>query len=170
MDVTHWFTAETWETIAFRAQVFGWSLTVLGVVTSMGGYWAKTNASHLRDAPRHLSDSESAKLVSFLAGKPAGRLVIKANIAATDARPYADEVAAVLRDRAEWTVQVDNAIMPGNSTAGFWVTIRSAAAAPMRAVSIHDGIGAAGLPMDPVYRTDNSLQPDEVWLSVGLKK
>jgi hypothetical protein len=168
-DAAHWFTANTWDTIAFRAQVFGWTITFLGLLCSIGGYWAKTNASFLKEAPRQLLQVEADKLAGFLAGKPFGELLIKANVAAKDARAYADEIASVLNKRANWSVRVDNALMPGNSASGLWVTVKDANAAPIRAVTIHDAFAAAGQPMDPVYRIDAALQPDEVWLSIGFK-
>ncbi len=169
MDAAHWFTEDTWETIAFRAQVFGWTITFFGLLCSMGGYWAKSNASFLKEMPRQLLQVQADKLVSFLTDKPFGQLVIKANVAARDAKTYADEVAAVLITRTQWTVRVDNALMPGSSATGFWITVKDGNAAPIRAFTIHDAFDSASLPMDPIYRLDAALQPDEVWLSVGFE-
>src|SRR5580700_11208438 len=39
-------------------------------------------------APRHLSDAEKARMTADLAGQPVGQLVIKASVAAGDARAY----------------------------------------------------------------------------------
>jgi hypothetical protein len=122
-----------------------------------------------QNVPRHLKDGEKAKLIAFLTTAPKGELTINANIAAKDARTYADEIAVAVNSVPGWTVEVNNSMFPGNSASGFWVTVKDANAAPVRAISIHEGFLAASLPMDPTYRLDTYLQPDEVWLSVGFK-
>jgi hypothetical protein len=68
--------------------------------------------------------------VAFLSGHPTGDLTIKANVAAKDAHKYADEIADAIRSVPGWTVNIDNAMFPGNTATGFWVTVMAAEAAP----------------------------------------
>jgi hypothetical protein len=134
----------------------------------MGGYWANTNATFLKEQPRVLSSAQVDRLATFLKDKPSGHLIIKANVSVKDARSFADNIAGALASKTAWTVRVDNALMAA-ADSGLWVTVRDLNAAPVRAMSIHEGLLSVGLAKVPAYRWDASLGQDEVWLSVGYK-
>ncbi len=83
----------------------------------------------------------------------------------SDARGYADEIAALFRD-AGWNVKVDNAIITGPDIKGVWITIRNPQAPPVGTVTLQQASKAGGLSI-PI-KVDTTM-PDELWLSVSSK-
>jgi hypothetical protein len=77
-----------------------------------------------RNTPRHLEETQKQKLAQFLADKPKGQLIIKANSTAFDARSYADDISTFLQDLCGWNVHVDDALITGSNTTGAWFTIK----------------------------------------------
>lgn len=119
-----------------------------------------------RQAPRHLSDDQRAKLADYLGKNPKSSVVVKASSTAPDARQYANEIVEVFR-QAGWDVQVDDAIFIGADTSGVWLKVRPPI--PDAAQLIHAGFKFAGIPIRD-KATPNPTGPEgEVWLQVGHK-
>lgn len=121
-----------------------------------------------RQAPRHLSEDQKAKLAGYLSGKPKGTVTIKANTTANDARAYADEIAPLFSG-AGWTVRVDDALILGPDITGIWLKVRGPAI-PAAAEVIHSAFKFAGIPIrDTATPSPTGPEPDEVWLQIGSK-
>jgi hypothetical protein len=119
--------------------------------------------------PRHLSDSQKAKLSGFLAIAPKGTVLIKASVNAPDARGYADEIAEVFV-KAGWNAPVDNAMFVGGDTSGTWITVRNATI-PAVAQTVYSALREAEIPIrDGALGDENGPAADEVWLKIGLIK
>jgi hypothetical protein len=124
--------------------------------------------------PRHLTEDQKARLTKFITenSKGSAAFTIKANVAEGDARPYADEIAALFHaPPINWQVGVDNAMIAGADTSGIWITIKDGSAIPPATGLLHAAFVDAGFPIKKDVQVDPGVpRPDEVWLSVGTKK
>ncbi len=120
----------------------------------------------VKSAPRSLSSDEKKAMSAFLTSKPKGSVVIKDSVNASDARGYADEIAAVLT-HAGWTVKIDNAIFAGRDTVGVWVTVKDPKKAPPAAGLLQNALKAAGIDARGQYDAGMGTADDEFWLSIG---
>lgn len=125
-------------------------------------------ALRLKAAPRILSASQAFSLEKFLRSEAPDRVVIKANINATDARAYSEQIASSLRNSG-WSVRIDNAILAGPDTSGVWITIKDQAKVPRAAPLLHHALKAAGIENRAHYDPTMDGSPDEVWLTIGTK-
>ena len=134
---------------------------------------AKRDAAELKRIrePRHLSESQKSKIESFLRGKTKGNLNIKASISATDARPYAEEIGALLKDRLGWAVRIDNALIAGGDVSNIWITVRNPEALPPGTDVLFEALKRADVPMHETAHYDpNGPALGEIWLSIGSKQ
>jgi len=134
---------------------------------------AKQNATELQQlrVPRTLSDTQKAKLSTFLTNKPKGHFTIKASATADDARVYGDEIAMFFRDQLGWTVKVDNAIIMGPDISGMWITIKDGNSIPLITEILHSALTFAEFPIRHDVIADPGVTTQtEVWLSIGSKK
>jgi len=69
MDTAHWLSDEAWDTVAFWAQVVGWTLTLLGIATAMSGYWAKSNSAFLKQQRSNEQEVRRAAEIELLQTK-----------------------------------------------------------------------------------------------------
>src|SRR5260370_10675142 len=127
---------------------------------------AQTRQLRQQAAPRVLSREEKAKMISFLKGKPVGAFVIKASVVAPDARAYADQIGDVFRS-AGWDVKIDNAMFTGSDITGLWITVQNGQTAPLAASTLQQGLAATGI--SARGQADATMNPNDVWLSVGAK-
>lgn len=105
-----WFSLSTWTTFAFWAQVIAWTLGFLVILAGVASYWARSNATFLKEqqaeakaleeqtarAPRALSTSQHAAIVSKLKGT--GMPVLIISLGDLEAGRYADQLAAALKE------------------------------------------------------------------------
>jgi hypothetical protein len=120
-------------------------------------------------APRHLTDAQKSSIVNFLTGLQKGSVMIKASANANDARPYAEEIAALLTDeRLGWTVRVDNAVLTGPDTSGLWITVGDSNPPPVEAGVLQNAFATGGIHLRGMV--DPTVPQGEVWLSVGAKE
>lgn len=124
--------------------------------------------------PRHLTDSQKAKLTKFITGNSRGSagFTIKANVAESDARAYADEIAAFFNaPPINWQVKVDNSMIAGADISGLWITIKDTAAIPAATGLLQAGFVDAGFPIKKDVQVDPGVPSrDDIWLTVGTKK
>lgn len=121
-------------------------------------------------APRHLNDAQKTALLIGLTGQPIGQLVVKASTAADDARAYAGEVAAFFQGLG-WQVRIDNALMVGPDVSGIWPSIKDNNAVPPATVALQRAFETAGFPIRNAVTVDAGVPtPNEIWLSIGVKK
>ncbi len=120
-------------------------------------------------AARHLTADQKTSLAAVLAGKPIGKLVIKASVAAPDASNFGNEIAAVFKS-AGWSVPVENAMFMGGDTSGIWITVRNANI-PVVANVVYDAFKEANIPIrDGALGDVNGPAADEAWLKIGSTK
>lgn len=117
-------------------------------------------------APRVLSQAEKNKITAFLAGKPVGAFVIKATIVVPDARPYAEQIAAIFRD-VGWSVEIGNAMFTGSDITGLWITVQNGQTAPLTASIVQQALAAGRITAR--VEVDPTMNPNDVWLSIGAK-
>jgi hypothetical protein len=124
--------------------------------------------------PRHLTEDQKDKLMKFITenSKGTANFTIKANAAESDARAYADEIAAFFNaPPLNWQVKVDNAMIMGADVSGIWITIKDGGAAPVATGFIHEAFTNAGFPIRKEVQIDPGVpSPDEIWLTVGSKR
>jgi hypothetical protein len=124
--------------------------------------------------PRHLTEDQKGKLTKFITENSKGSAIftIKANAAESDARAYADEIAALFNSPPiNWQVKVDNAMIMGADTSGFWITIKDANAVPPATGLLQAAFVDAGFPIKKEVQVDPGVErSDEIWLTVGTKK
>lgn len=120
-----------------------------------------------RAKPRILTPEQKKAILTFLANRPKGAFVIKANISVPDAWSYSDQIAEPFRNSG-WNVRLDNAIISGPNVAGVWITVKNPDAVPPSCIVLKSALGAAGI-VTRAHYDPGIPDAEEVWVSVGSK-
>lgn len=123
---------------------------------------------------RRVTDDQKAKLTKFITenSKGTASFTIKASAAESDARAYADEIAALFNAAPiNWQVRVDNAMILGADTSGMWISVKSSGAIPPATGLLRAAFEDAGFPIRKDVHLDPGItSPDEIWLTIGGRK
>lgn len=128
---------------------------------------AETHALRKQNEPRILTKEQQQKISAYLDKCQAGAFVLNASVDEADARPYAEQLAAVFRGK-NWQVKIQNSMFSGPDITGTWITVQNLKTAPRSAVDLNNALSAAGV-AHKVFYDPTMTDPNLVTLSVGFK-
>lgn len=121
-------------------------------------------ALRLRIGPRHLKDRSA--LLETLRGGPRGAVKVLASTLDPEAKAYAEEMVAVLRE-AKWAVDFPERTIPVNAQPGVSVVVSASGEPPPHAGPLQHALRSTGV--DVKGLADTEAQPGTVTLIVGQK-
>jgi hypothetical protein len=128
---------------------------------------AEADAVRKQNEPRTLTKEQQQRISAYLDRCQPGSFVLNASVDEADARPYAEQLAAVFRSK-NWQVKIQNSMFSGADITGTWITVQNLQTAPRSAIDLHNALSEAGVAHN-VFYDPTMTDPNLVTLSIGFK-